>query len=242
MRGDADSLYCWWPNPDPCYDSRSISSWQTLCCVCPDWQTLRRILGIRGNPPPFHETPCKRLSLFHLRRPVWAWYPQSPAPNFLSQLSIFARRDRNATVYSRVWQVHLSRLDYRSPDTSLRQLLNRNLNKTTLMRMWRSDECLFSQAGQVSITGVPERTFADACKDGNSGRGSSDIRPDFIVRVLQISLQSNNSRAAVRFAADLIRYCPDCLMWPITQTLYKGQLLLQKISYGTLQRLQKSSR
>lgn len=63
------------------------------------------------------------------------------------------------------------------------------------MRMWRSDECLFSQAGQVSITGVPEHTFADACKDGNSGRGSSDIRPDVIVRVLllQISLQSNNS-------------------------------------------------
>lgn len=47
--------------------------------------------------------------------------------------------------------------------------------KTALMHARSHDECLFSQAGQVSITGVTERTFADTCKDENSGRGSSDI-------------------------------------------------------------------
>lgn len=115
----------------------------TLCCVCPDWQTLCCIFGIWGNPPTFHETPCKRLSLFHLRRPVWAWCPHSPAPNFLSWQSIWARRDRNAGKCLLLGlAVTFISLEYRSPKHLLCQLQYGNADKTTL-HMRCCDECLF---------------------------------------------------------------------------------------------------
>lgn len=46
--------------------------------------------------------------------------------------------------------------------------------KTALMHTWSHDECLFSQAGQVSITGVAERTFADTCKTAAEGQAIFD--------------------------------------------------------------------
>lgn len=53
--------------------------------------------------------------------------------------------------------------------------------------------------------------------------------------------KANNSRAAAvagkRFSC---RYRQDRLTWPMTQTLFKGQLLLQKMNYVTQERLQKS--
>lgn len=138
-------------------------------------------------------------------------------PTFHSDFPfVLAEIETLGTVYSRVWHTHLFCLDYSSPDTFfLHQLLNRNLAKTSLMRTRCRDECLSSQARQVSITGVAGRTFADACKDGSNGRGSSGIWPDVITCGLlaQISLQSHKSRAAAlrkwsRLAAVLIRYRP----------------------------------
>lgn len=98
---------------------------------------------------------------------------------------VLAEIETLGTVYSGVWQEHLFCLDYSSPDTYCAPASK-----------WKpvqcSDECLSSQARQVSITGVAERTFADACKDGSNGRGSSGIWPDVMTRALlaQISLQS----------------------------------------------------
>lgn len=71
IREDTDSLYCWWPNPDPCCPSKlgSISSWQALCCMCPVWQTACRTLVISLSPAiyTFYNPSCKLFSASSFR-------------------------------------------------------------------------------------------------------------------------------------------------------------------------------